>query len=74
MKNLMLKLIQKYFLKTDSRFRIGDIAYNGDSNYEYEFVGIYYSYELKPFCFLRDPANGLICSAPLNLCRTPYTR
>ncbi len=73
MKNLLLKLIQRYFLKVDSRFRVGDIVFNGDNNYEYVMIGIYYSYTLKPYCFMRDPADGKIYGIPLYLCRTPYS-
>lgn len=72
MKQLLIKLIQKYLLKIDPRFRLGDLIYKGDSDYEYELVGIYYSFNLKPFCFMRDPADGRIYSAPITECRTPY--
>lgn len=74
MKKIINILIKKYFLKPDPRFRVGDLCYKGDSNYEYEFAGIYYDAELKPFGFMRDPADGRIYAAPLNECRTPYTR
>lgn len=74
MRKLVLKLIQYFLLETDARFRVGDLMYRGDNNYEYEFVGMYYSYELKAFCFMRDPKDGQIYCAPLIQCRVPYVR
>lgn len=73
MKKLILKLIQKYFLKVPTDFRIGDLVFVGDNQHQYELVGVYYSYELQPFLFVRDD-NGRIFGAPIDQCRTPYTR
>jgi hypothetical protein len=74
MKKLLLKLAQKYLLERDPRHRPDDLILYGDSDYEYEFVAIYYSFELKPFAFIRDPADGKIFGVPLHLTRSPYTR
>jgi len=73
-KKMLTKFVQKFLLKTDPRFRRGDLVYRGDSNYEYEFEGIYYDYNLNAYCFMRDPSSGTVFSAPLIECRTPYTR
>jgi hypothetical protein len=71
MKKLILKLVQKYFLQIDFRFRPGDLVIWRDGEPRYEAVAVYYSYELKPFLFIRD-GQGKIFGVPLNECRSPY--
>ncbi len=74
MRKLLLKLIQSYFLKVDPRFRPGDLVYYGDNDYSYEIIGIYYSYSLQPFVFIRDPADGRVFGAPIRECKSPYIK
>lgn len=66
MRKQVLKLIQKYFLKVDTDIRLGDLVSSRDNeDAVYEAVGIYYSYELKPFLFIQDK-NGYIFGKPVN--------
>lgn len=69
-KKLLLPLIQKYYLTIDTDIQNGDlVAFVSNPNMQYEVVGIYYSYVLKPFLFLRDQ-EGRIFSGPV----TEYKR
>lgn len=73
MRKLLVELVQKYLLQTDPRFRVGDLVIHGGNDYQYELVGIYYSFQLQPFLFIRDSADGKIFGVPMSECRSPYT-
>lgn len=58
LKNLILNLIQKYFLKVDSNILPGDIiCHELVESVHFEAVGIYYNYRLEPILFAKD-ING----------------
>lgn len=66
MKRFILKLIQKYFLQDYKKLPTGELVEHiHNSDVIYETVGIYFSYELKPFLFVRD-CNGYIFGVPLH--------
>lgn len=71
---MLIKLIQKLILKTNPKIRLGDLVIYGDGDRAFEVVGIYYTYELEPFVFMRSMDDGKINGAPMAQCRSPYTR
>jgi hypothetical protein len=73
MKKMIIKLVQKYLLKTNPKIRNGDLVLFGDGDRAFEAVGVYYSYELQPFVFMRSMDDGKIIGAPMDQCRSPYT-
>ncbi len=76
MKKLIIKLIQRFILKDDSGIKVGDLVLRKgiNSDLAFEAVGIYYSYELQPFVFVRDSVDGKIIGLPMSECRSPYTK
>ncbi len=66
MRKMLLRLIQKYFLKVDTNIMPGDlICPVNNEKTVFEALGIYYSYQLKPFLFFRDVNGPQIYSAPI---------
>lgn len=64
MRNLLLKLAQKYLLINKSPMKSGDlIEHVDDSKFVVECLGIYYNDQLKPFVFFRTE-DGFIGSRP----------
>lgn len=59
MKNLILKLIQKYILKVPVDIRAGDLVKHRLSGAVYEAAGIRYTFDLQPRLFLQD-SNGYL--------------
>lgn len=71
---LLVTLVQQFVLEHNTKHRAGDLINYGETNYGYEFVNIYYDRDLKPICFIKDPADGRIFGVPMYLCKSPYTR
>lgn len=66
LRKLILKLAKKYVLVVSKDIQPGDlIEYVDDSDFVAEAIGIYYSYDLKPFLFFRTQ-DGYITSRPLH--------
>ncbi len=63
MKWLLKKLAQRYLLVSKSDIKAGDLVTHVNNDAIYEAIGIYYSFELKPFVFMRDE-RGRIHGAP----------
>lgn len=63
MRTLLVKLVQKYLLYSDTDVKAGDLMHKGDNDAAYEALGIYYNKELRPFMFFRDD-QGAIFSCP----------
>lgn len=63
MRKLILKLIQKYFLKTGS-IKPGDLVEHvDDTELVVEALGVYYNFYLHPFLFYRTKENFIACKA-----------
>lgn len=66
MKNLLLKLIQKFYLKDYTKFRGGDLVQHiNNEDLIYDVVGIFFTYYLKPQLFIQD-SQGYIFGVPIH--------
>jgi hypothetical protein len=58
MNRLLLRLIQKLFLKVNTDIRPGDLVQHLRNDYVYEAVDIYYTFDLAPVLLMRDMSDG----------------
>lgn len=64
---LSVKLIQRFFLKVNSNIEAGDlICHVNNENAHFEAIGIFYTYDLKPFLCFKDLTRQVMYSAPVH--------